>query len=124
MKRLPNLLQAVCCVLACFLLSPFLEEPGEFVGGDTTAIVFQLADVAWVGFGVASVTSLIHARAGAAIALAGCLLWSPLVLYVASRGVWGPAQVMSMLTLMATAALCLRAVLLAPASGGRDRARG
>jgi len=124
MKRLPNLLQAACCALACFLLSPYLDEPGEFVGGGVTRIVFQLADLAWVVFGVASVVSLLRARAGAVIAIAGCLLCSPLVLYVASRGVWGPTQVLSMLTLVATAALCLRALLLPRASGARGGARG
>jgi hypothetical protein len=124
MKRLPNHLQAVCCVLACFLLSPFLEEPGEFVGGGITRIVFQLADLAWAAFGVASVVSLLRARAGAAIAIAGCLLWSPLVLYVAARGVWGPTQVLSILALVATATLCLRAVVFPRASGGVGGARG
>jgi hypothetical protein len=93
--------QGACCLLAALLLSPLLDEPGEFVGGRVTGLLFHMADLAWLFFVVAFVAMFFRRRVGAAVALGGCLLWAPLVFYLAARAPSAP-QVLNLLALLAT----------------------
>jgi hypothetical protein len=83
---------AACCLLACLLLGSFLDQAGEFAGGRVTTWLFSAADTAWALFAAALVVALLRPRVGAWIALAGCALWTPLVVYELARiaGVNGP----------------------------------
>jgi hypothetical protein len=93
--------QGACCLLASLLLSPLLDEPGEFVGGRVTGPLFHMADLAWLLFMVAFVAMFFRRRVGATIALGGCLLWAPLVFYLAARAPSAP-QALNVLALLAT----------------------
>ena len=86
------------------------RKPGEFIGGRVTAGLFHLADIAWLLFAVALVVTLVRRRAGAAIALAGCALWAPLILYVAAHDAWWTPKMFGLLALTGVTYLCLRGV--------------
>ena len=49
-----------------------------------------MADLAWLLFVVAFVAVFFRRRVGAAVALGGCLLWAPLVCYLAARAPSAP----------------------------------
>jgi hypothetical protein len=109
--------RAACCLLACVLLGRFLDRAGEFAGGRVTQWVFLADELAWCLFAVALLAAFLRPRVGAWIALAGCALWTPHLVYPLARlagvidgpfkttAIWNLDLTLSALVLAATIAV-------------------
>jgi hypothetical protein len=84
-RRVHQTAQALFGLLACLLLGSSLDDAGEFAGGVHTSFLFELADTGWVLLAVAIVLTWWRPRVGAAFALTGCALWTPMIVYLGPR---------------------------------------
>jgi hypothetical protein len=126
MQRRQQVSQAACCLLCMFLISRWLDEPGELIGGWLTGPLFHMADAGWVLFALAFLLTFVYRRVAASIGLIACALCTPLSIYIAAPGhlrwlfrsellasdtaVWSLSRSVNLLALIVTTYVCVRGV--------------
>src|SRR5262245_34654003 len=84
------MLSCLICGVISWRFSDYLG-PSEFSGGTVTGPLFRIHDWSVILFPLAAVTTFIHLRTGAIIALVATVAAAPMYLFLLAPGVFGRA---------------------------------